>query len=392
MRCSFSLGLFLLGVSGCAARTRHTVDAGRSGYIVRLGIDTIMAESFSASPGRIEGDIVDRSPTTSVLHYQVLLDGGGRIARARATQHAATGARLYEVTIDRALNGFDVVIREGDSTQRRHVAAPPDAIPLLSRSIGLYGVVTARFRHAGVDSISVPILDPYDLSVTERVVRRLGEDSLLLTLYFPRGEHAQVDRAGHILGVSGLATSYKWLTERAADVDIAALTRAFAARDANGASLGNYSLRDTVRATVGGARITIDYGRPAKRGRVIFGGLVPWGEVWRTGADLATHFTTDRALTLNGLLVPVGTYTLYTLPSPAGWQLIVNRQTGQLGLIYNAAADFGRVAMTTAQLPSVTERLTITVVPSPAGGAVLRIAWDRLAAEVPFTVTAGSQH
>ena len=391
MRCSFSLGLFLLGVSGCAARTRHTVDAGRSGYIVRLGIDTIMAESFSASPGRIEGDIVDRSPTTSVLHYQVLLDGGGRVARARATQRTATGASLYDVTIERARDGFDVAIREGDSTQRRHAEAPPEAIPLLSRSIGLYEVVTARFQRAGADSISVPILDPYDLSVTERVVRRLGEDSLLLTLYFPRGEHAQVDRAGHILGVSGLATSYKWLTERDADVDIAALTRAFAARDAKGASLGNYSLRDTVRATVDGARITIDYGRPAKRGRVIFGGLVPWGEVWRTGADLATHFTTDRALQLNGLLVPAGIYTLYTIPSPAGWQLIVNRQTGQLGLIYNAASDLGRVPMTVTQVPSVTERLTISVTPSASSGGLLRLAWDRLVAEAPFTIAAGSQ-
>jgi hypothetical protein len=368
------------------------VDVERSGYIVRLGVDTIMAESFSASPGRIEGDIVDRSPTTSVLHYQLLVDGGGRIARARATQHAATGASLYDVTIERALNGFDVVIREGDSTQRRHVAAPPEAVPLLARSIGLYEVVTARLRHAGVDSISVPILDPYDLSVTERVVRRLGEDSLLLTLYFPRGEHARVDRAGHILGVSGLATSYKWLTERAADVDIAALTRAFAARDAKGASLGNYSLRDTVRAMIDGARITIDYGRPAKRGRVIFGDLVPWRAVWRTGADLATHFTTDRALQLNGLLVPAGIYTLYTLPSPAGWQLIVNRQTGQLGLIYNAASDLGRVPMTVTEVPSVTERLTIAVTPSAGSGGVLRLAWDRLVAEVPFTVAAGSQH
>jgi hypothetical protein len=169
-------------------------------------------------------------------------------------------------------------------------------------------------------------------------------------------------------------------------VDVAALERAFAARDATGGSLGNYSLRDTVRATVDGARITIDYGRPAKRGRVIFGALVPWGEVWRTGADLATHITTDRALQFSGLLVPPGTYTLYTLPSPNAWQLIVNRQTGQLGLIYNVASDLGRVPMTATQATNVSERLTITVVPLPAGGGALRVAWDRVVAEVPFTV------
>jgi hypothetical protein len=104
-----------------------------------------------------------------------------------------------------------------------------------------------------------------------------------------------------------------------------------------------------------------------------------------SSADFATHITTDRALQFNGLLVPAGTYSLYTLPFPAAWQLIVNRQTGQFGLIYNAASDLGRVAMTTTQAPIVTERLTINIVPAPAG-AVLRLVWDRLVAEVPFTV------
>ena len=84
-------------------------------------VDTIMAESFSASLGRIEGDIVDRSPTTSLLHYELILDNRGRIAQAHATQHAATGALLYDVTLDRTPKGFGVVIHEGDSTRRRFV-------------------------------------------------------------------------------------------------------------------------------------------------------------------------------------------------------------------------------------------------------------------------------
>ena len=111
-----------------------------------------------------------------------------------------------------------------------------------------------------------------------------------------------------------------------------------------------------------------------------------WGEVWRTGADLATHLTTDHALNFTGLVVPAGTYTLYTLPSPTTWKLIVNRRTGQLGLLYDVAADLGRIDMTTAVVPTVAERLTISVAPALVGGGVLRIAWDQLAATVPFTV------
>ncbi len=84
---------------------------------------------------------------------------------------------------------------------------------------------------------------------------------------------------------------------------------------------------DSVRATVAGAQIAIDYSRPSMRGRKIFGGVVPWNQVWRTGANLATRFTTSADLVMGGKTIPKGSYTLWTLPSPAGWQLIINKQT-----------------------------------------------------------------
>ena len=274
MRRLLSLGLLMLVASGCTTRRARVAptEVTHSTYIVRLGVDTIMVETFSASPGVIEGDIVDRSPTTSLLHYTLLLDTADRVRQFAATMRAAPGAPAtptFRARGERTTDGFDVVVQEGDSIRRKHVPAPAEAIPLFARSIGLYELVTARVRHAGVDSIAVPVLDLEEIRIVPRVVRTLGTDSVLLPLIFPRGEHARVDAAGRILGVSGLATSFKWVTERVPDVDLGALTRSFAARDARGASLGTYSSRDTVRAVVDGARITIDYGRPAKRGRVI---------------------------------------------------------------------------------------------------------------------------
>jgi hypothetical protein len=255
---------------------------------------------------------------------------------------------------------------------------------VFARSIGLDEVITRRLRHAGSDSMSVALLY-LDATVSRVTIRTLGADSVVIPVFFPRGEHARVDATGNILGVSGLATSYKWMTERVADVNVAALARSFAARDASGKSFGAYSTRDTARAVIDGARIAIDYGRPSKRGRVIFGALVPWGQVWRTGADLATHLTTDRALQFDGLTVPAGTFTLYTLPTPSRWTLIVNRQTGQLGLIYDQSADLGRVDMSAIH-SSITERLTISVESISPRGGVLRIAWDDVVATAPFTV------
>lgn len=146
------------------------------------------------------------------------------------------------------------------------------------------------------------------------------------------------------------------------------------------------SPRDSVKATVAGAEITVDYGRPSKRGREIFGGLVPWGTPWRTGANQATHFTTSKPLAFGAVTVPAGRYTLYTLPDQGGkWLLIVNKQTGQWGTEYKQDQDLARIPLTVTQTPALIEQMQITVTASGAGGE-LAILWDRTKAAATFTV------
>ena len=81
------------------------------------------------------------------------------------------------------------------------------------------------------------------------------------------------------------------------------------------------------------------------RDRKIFGGLVPYGQVWRTGANSATSLKTDVDLTIGGAPVPAGSYTLYTIPTETGWKLIINKQTGQWGTDYDEKQDLARVDM-----------------------------------------------
>lgn len=145
------------------------------------------------------------------------------------------------------------------------------------------------------------------------------------------------------------------------------------------------SPRDSLSVSIGGAQITVNYGRPSKRGRAVFDSLVPYGSVWRTGANAATAFTTTKPLMIGSLMVPAGSYTLFTIPGKASWQLIVNKQTGQWGLEYDATKDLGRVEMKVETLPAVVEMMAIKVVPGAKGG-VLRVEWDRTAATVAFVV------
>jgi hypothetical protein len=135
---------------------------------------------------------------------------------------------------------------------------------------------------------------------------------------------------------------------------------------------------------IDGANIAITYGRPYLKNRSE-ASLMPPGEPWRTGADEATTLTTNRPLTFGSLSVPAGTYTLYTVPGPDAWQLIVSRSTGQWGVPYPEGRDLGRAPMTVSRTQAPVEQLTISIDDTPAGG-MLRVEWGTTSARVAFTV------
>jgi hypothetical protein len=145
------------------------------------------------------------------------------------------------------------------------------------------------------------------------------------------------------------------------------------------------SPHETVNATVDGAKISVTYGRPYLKGRKVGAQLAPYGQVWRTGADEATTLVTDKALMFGSTHVQPGTYTLYTLPAEKGWQLIVNKQTGQWGTDYDQAQDLARIPMKVAKTPAPVEQFTIAINDTPAGGE-LKLTWENSDVTAPFTV------
>ena len=135
-----------------------------------------------------------------------------------------------------------------------------------------------------------------------------------------------------------------------------------------------------------GKTITIDYSRPSMRGRKIFGGLVPYGQVWRTGANSATSLKTSANLTIGGASVPAGSYTIYTIPEEKKWTLIINKQTGQWGTDYDEKQDLARVQMKVSKNASPTEQFTIAFDQTNANAAVLKLDWADTTAKVDVAV------
>jgi hypothetical protein len=152
------------------------------------------------------------------------------------------------------------------------------------------------------------------------------------------------------------------------------------------------SPHETVSSVIEGNRITIVYGRPYTKdprsgeNRKIWGGLVPYGKVWRTGADEATLLITQKTIELGGATIPAGPYTLWTLPKEDGTaRLIISKQIGQWGTQYDEQQDLVRIDLKKEMLEKPVDQFTMAIAKDSSGG-VIRMMWENMQFSVPFTV------
>ena len=334
-----------------------TLAAQTGQFVVLLGHDTLAIEQYTRTADRLQGELVVRAPRTVHQVYTATFKpgGGGTIERFELVTHNVSGA-------------------PGPAETR----ATARTLPYVGQSYALVEEVTRAARAAGGARYTTSMLPPGDTVPLPVTVEARGSDTLVLNIDGIGPLRARVDSTGMILGVSGIGGTSQVIVERARGLDFAAVGKSFAPR-----SLGRLSPPDTVRAHVAGASLTLRYSRPSTRGRVIFGNVVPWNQVWRTGANEATVLETSADLRLAGKAVPAGKYSLWTIPAPTGWKLIINSNTGQWGTAYDAKYDFARLEMNVEALQQPVEQFTIAIEPKGNGG-VLTLEWDKTRAWIPF--------
>jgi hypothetical protein len=138
-------------------------------------------------------------------------------------------------------------------------------------------------------------------------------------------------------------------------------------------------------ALAGGKSIKVDYSSPRMKGRKIFGGLVPFGEVWRAGANEATTIVTTADLTVGGKAVPAGSYTIFTIPTADKWTLIISKKTAEWGTAYPGEADdLVRVDMKVSKLAAPLENFTISF-EKEGSGCTMHLDWETTRASVAIT-------
>ncbi|WP_246849166.1 DUF2911 domain-containing protein [Aquimarina sp. U1-2] len=152
-----------------------------------------------------------------------------------------------------------------------------------------------------------------------------------------------------------------------------------------------YSPEETIEHTIKDATITIFYNRPYKKDRKIFGGLVPFGEVWRTGANEATTFTASSDLVIDGTLLKKGTYTLWTIPNPSSWKIIFNSKPYHWAVHIDGTlqyeSEFDVLTIEVPVMPLFNRKEQFSIYFESANDfSLLYLAWDRTAVAIPIRV------
>ena len=389
----------MLAVAACGRET----PVERYAFVTRLGRDTIAVENVTRAGNKVTSDAVDRFPRVRQRHTEITLapDGGVQhLTMDIVTPSEPEKQRNRYVVADVDKDSIIMTKRDGASYVRWALADHGETVmahvPQMYSLYELYfaaalrriaargpnGSDTAQLRQFYIDR-------EFDKFGTHHgVVKRLANNKAEIEHDWLAGTgEATVDSAFRLTMYSGARTTYKVETVRVAQqADLRALGQQFAAAEANGGGAKQLSVRDTARAAIGGATFAIDYGRPLARGRRLLGDVIPYDNVWRTGANAATQFTTSAPITLGGLKLAAGQYTLWTVPHANGVDLIVNKQTGQWGTGYDRSQDLGKTPMKAEDVNPSVEEFTVSVKPSGERTGTLVMEWGTFRWSAPIVV------
>jgi hypothetical protein len=363
------------------------------GFVALLGDDTVSVERVVRSPSRLITDGVDRWPFVRRRHTEFDLAPDGTIRHmvmdVRAPNGASPRERGRRITADVSRRRVTISVRDSSGVRDTSFATGGAiTVPHVSMMYSVIEMeIAAALRRAAAaglapgDSVLFRQFYPdRDVGPSFTLHRgfvhpRPGGKVELRHDWLAGTGDVTVDSSGRMLSYSGTRSTYKVAVARTArPPDIDSIADRFAAAERR-TGLQQVSPRDTARATIGDAILSVDYGRPLARGRTLLGNVISYDRVWRTGANAATHFTTSAPITVAGLALPAGTYTLWTIPHERSVELVVNRQTGQWGTGYGPAHDLGRAPMTVGTLDSPVEQFTISIEPRSIRRGTLAMAW-----------------
>lgn len=346
-------------------------------FLTRLGNDTLAIERVNITGDAISATVVLRSPRISVQESQLEFDQNGNMKNyLREVINPRTDSVLFMEEAWWDYDSLRIKRVRGGEEQTYSQAAPKNAVPFIDMVHWPFDIMlTNAFKASG--TFEQPVFSGgrgFEFEITS-----VRDDSM--TVRHPsRGVMGVTTATGKLQFLEAKRTTRALTVTKVADLPLDDLIERFTKLDESRA-FGSLSGRGEFAQEVDGVSYEIDYGTPSKRGREIWGSLVRFDQVWRTGANRATHFTVSDDVVVGNVKVPAGSYTLFTIPTSTGGQLIINKQTGQNGQRYDATQDLGRTEMMARPLVDEVEVFTILV----NENSELVLQWDKTEYVVPIT-------
>ncbi|WP_344757735.1 DUF2911 domain-containing protein [Mucilaginibacter dorajii] len=381
----FFLGLLLHFGNSASAQKLHGF---KGSLIYTLGPDTSAIGNYELNGNEFMLTVVSMSPNVNVSKLKGIFFPDGQLMHVEGINYNPTGGKdslVYTYNLNYARDTTSIETRSGTrSSRRKYPVKIMVANNLGGDAIVFMPALLANFapKRVGDSVMSSHIVFN---SARKFMIKKTGSQKLLLGSSVMGMFTIFLDKDDKVQSVDGMGTSFNIKGKAGAYLNIDSVIAVNVKQLHLHPRLAIINKLDSVKTTINAANVKIIYSRPSVRGRVIFGEVVPWNRIWRTGADAATKIYLSKPLYFNGSELPAGTYSIFTMPSPTGFTLIFNKQANIWGTEHNADYDLLKIPMQTQSLDEPVELLTFAIAPADNNGGVISFSWDKVKASVGFT-------
>ncbi|MGK7393918.1 MAG: DUF2911 domain-containing protein [Candidatus Cyclobacteriaceae bacterium M3_2C_046] len=357
-------------------------------FISLFAGDTVAVETYTRYDHYLTGKAIIRIPDLHIRNFHITFKQDGSIEKLYLTMEDPVNPSLpfksrygYRVLQSLHFEGDSLVSRfyPGEQVSR----FKSEDISFLGGWSPIMSLVEwncRRLKASGKNEINSNMVNTY-LGVHGFSLKEISPDSILVRGDLFRHMRVKVDQEGQVEAIDGSGSAWNYKTSRHPPLDIYELIEHFRGKPA----LGDPSPPGRLVREIDGTPITITYGRPFKRGREIFGNIVPYDTIWRTGAGPCTRIQFEKAIIFNKTTIPPGDYCLYTIPSQDQWTLIFNTNLNQWPTNPDHTRHVAELPMKVSRLENAVDQLTFEI-RKEQQQHVLHIRWDDMDAFVPFQI------
>ncbi len=385
---TFLIAFCLFYINAIAQNKPYTAS-----FIGRMGVDTVLVETYSMINNHLYGKTFIRVPEDYIGEFSIHFypDGSIREFNIVAMDPFNSSVPFKAITrfFEYRLNMN--CINDTCTFYNSHTNIPAERIykhatqkmdfvggwvPLIS----LMEWNCLRLIKSQKQQIPLKMIH-HVIGVNDIAVRRQNKDTVIFGGPFLEYTKIKIDADGRILNTNGIGTPWNYYVTKHDPINIDEVAK----RMAKTPGIGIPSITDSLEAVVQNSKIKIRYGRPFKRGRTIFGGVVPYDSVWRTGANRLTLITLENNIRIGETIIPKGQYGIYTIPRLNDWLLIFNTDLTKWPTDPDLTKNFSTIVIPVKKTENITEKFTIEITETKKGG-LLKFLWDDVKAYTEFEI------